>query len=274
LLREKDFFIFACLKKVNHSIMKKIFTLVLAAMAFVYAANAQNFTVYFGMDMSNYTDPISPFGVRVAGDFVPRGASVNGTAIQGWSPSDTTGTLTNLGNNKWGIAITFPDSQLGQTLTFKFVNGNNWGMNEGAATLTACGIDDGFGGFNRQYLLEGTAYITYCWNECTRCDGSDPVSAASVKSNSVTLNKIYPNPFSGSTRVDLNVVQSGSLKVRVYNILGQPVATLFDGFAGAGSLSLNWDGTTQTGELAREGAYLIRVEMGQNATTHRVLLNR
>jgi flagellar hook assembly protein FlgD len=147
-------------------------------------------------------------------------------------------------------------------------------MNEGAATLTACGIDDGFGGFNRQYLLEGTAYITYCWNECTRCDGSDPVSAASVKSNSVTLNKIYPNPFSGSTRVDLNVVQSGSLKVRVYNILGQPVATLFDGFAGAGSLSLNWDGTTQTGELAREGAYLIRVEMGQNATTHRVLLNR
>jgi flagellar hook assembly protein FlgD len=52
------------------------------------------------------------------------------------------------------------------------------------------------------------------------------------------------------------------------------VSTLFDGFAGAGSLSLNWDGTTQTGELAREGAYLIRVEMGQNATTHRVLLNR
>jgi flagellar hook assembly protein FlgD len=70
------------------------------------------------------------------------------------------------------------------------------------------------------------------------------------------------------------VVQSGNLKVRVYNILGQPVTTLFDGFAGAGSLSLNWDGTTQTGELAREGAYLIRVEMGQNATTHRVLLNR
>jgi len=254
--------------------MKKIFTLVVAFMAFVLASNAQNFTVYFGIDMAQYTDPISPAGIRVAGDFVSRGASVNGTALQAWAPGDTTCTLTNLGNNVWGIGIRFPDSVLGQTLTFKFVNGSSWGMNEGAATLSACGIDDGFGGYNRQYLLEGNAYIRYCWNLCTRCDGSDPASQANVNSNFVTLNKIYPNPFSGSTRIDLNVVQSGNLKVRVYNILGQPVTTLFDGFAGAGSLSLNWDGSTQTGELAREGAYLIRVEMGQNATTHRVLLNR
>lgn len=256
--------------------MKKLFTLFVAVLSFVYAATAQNFTVYFGMDMSLYTDTtISPAGIRIAGDFVPRGASVNGTSLQGWAPGDVNGALTNLGNNVWGIAITFPDSVLGQTLTFKFVNGDSWGLNEGdTLSLANCGVPDGFNGYNRQYLLEGTAFLTYCWNLCTRCDGSDAVSAAGVNPVNVTLSKIYPNPFSGSTRIDLNVAQSGNLKVRVYNILGQPVTTLFNGFAGAGSLSLNWDGTTETGELAREGAYLVRVEMGQHATTHRVLLNR
>jgi hypothetical protein len=160
--------------------MKKIYTLIMAFMALVYTTNAQNFTVSFGIDMSQYADSISPAGIRVAGDFIPRGASVNGTALQAWAPGDTTGALINLGNDVWGIAIRFPDSALGQTLTFKFVNGSSWGMNEGAATLAACGIDDGFGGYNRQYLLEGNAYIRYCWNLCTRCDGSDPASQTSV----------------------------------------------------------------------------------------------
>jgi uncharacterized protein (TIGR02145 family) len=143
--------------------------------SFTTLAN-QYFTVYFGVDMSQYVDPISPNGLRIGGYFSPLSASVNGTQLMNWNPADSNSRLTNMGNNIWRIGIQFPSAALGQYLTFKFVNGSNWGMQEGSATLATCGIDDGFGGYSRQYLISGTASTNYCWNLCTRCDGSNPVS--------------------------------------------------------------------------------------------------
>ena len=43
----------------------------------------------------------------------------------------------------------------------------------------------------------------------------------------------YPNPFNPSTLIDFVVSQSGPATMKVYNLLGQEVATLFDGNADA-----------------------------------------
>jgi hypothetical protein len=88
---------------------------------------------------------VSPSGIRIAGGFGDLGV----TAIQSWSPADDNSQMTNVAGNIFSISVVYPSSAVGQTQVFKFVNGNDWGDNEGAATLADCGDDDGFGGFNR-----------------------------------------------------------------------------------------------------------------------------
>ena len=44
----------------------------------------------------------------------------------------------------------------------------------------------------------------------------------------------YPNPFNPSTKLKFSVGQSGYASLKVYNIMGQEVADLFEGFAEAG----------------------------------------
>ncbi len=48
----------------------------------------------------------------------------------------------------------------------------------------------------------------------------------------------YPNPFNSSTVIPLQIDHSGLLKVNVYNLVGQKVATLAEGTVNAGTINL------------------------------------
>ena len=52
------------------------------------------------------------------------------------------------------------------TVQYKFVNGNTY-----ESGSSACGVDDGLGGYNRVYNVMGTNTIlpTVCFNACTNC---------------------------------------------------------------------------------------------------------
>jgi uncharacterized delta-60 repeat protein len=57
------------------------------------------------------------------------------------------------------------------------------------------------------------------------------VGAAPMK---FELSQNYPNPFNPSTNIEFTVPATGRAVLKVYNIMGQEVATLFDGIAEAG----------------------------------------
>ena len=53
----------------------------------------------------------------------------------------------------------------------------------------------------------------------------------------------YPNPFNPSTKVQFTVPENGNVRLLVYNVIGQEVATLFNGAVEAGNLyTVNFDG--------------------------------
>lgn len=75
----------------------------------------------------------------------------------------------------------------------------------------------------------------------------------------------YPNPFNATTSLKVNLPVSGLTKVEVFNTLGQHVATLHEGLAGPGNLSLNW----LPSGLA-SGMYLVTATQGELSDTQSV----
>ncbi|MFM7106347.1 MAG: hypothetical protein ACKOW8_12575, partial [Flavobacteriales bacterium] len=131
----------------------------LDSLAFNYSPNAgcndtclyADITVTFKVNMLNET--VSPDGVHLAG------------SIQGWNPA-TTEMLDEDGDGIYEVTLA---AAAGQTYQFKFINGIDWPFVE--QVPSECGIDDGFGGFNRSIVVAGSNYIfgPVCFSSCLNC---------------------------------------------------------------------------------------------------------
>ena len=67
----------------------------------------------------------------------------------------------------------------------------------------------------------------------------------------------YPNPFNRATTISYSVPNPSNLSLVIYNILGNPVATVFNGYSTAGQHALSW----QAVDLP-SGVYVCRLEAG------------
>ena len=86
------------------------------------------------------------------------------------------------------------------------------------------------------------------------------------------LQQNYPNPFNPSTTIRYAVPTDGYVSLKVYNVLGQQVTTLVDGFQQAGVKSVPWDGTNDSGEPVAGGLYLYKLTSGNEVRIQRMVL--
>ncbi|MFZ2322475.1 MAG: choice-of-anchor D domain-containing protein [Ignavibacteriaceae bacterium] len=77
-----------------------------------------------------------------------------------------------------------------------------------------------------------------------------------------SLSQNYPNPFNPSTRVQFSVPKEGLVTIKVYNMLGQEVTTLFSGNAQRGMYTLNWNGKDKNGNVVSSGSYIYKMSAG------------
>jgi hypothetical protein len=96
-------------------------------------------------------------------------------------------------------------------------------------------------------------------------NGSDEIDV--VTPAVFTLGAAYPNPFNPSTSITLDVSDAGNVNVAVYNLMGQAVSTLAEGYMNAGSYTLTWDASNQV-----SGMYLVRAETAGFVSTQKLLL--
>lgn len=83
----------------------------------------------------------------------------------------------------------------------------------------------------------------------------------------------YPNPFNLSTTIRYNLHRSSQVRVAVYNLLGQEVATLDDGVQRAGVYETAWQGVDAWGRPVASGVYFYRITAdGLSATRKMILL--
>ena len=99
------------------------------------------------------------------------------------------------------------------------------------------------------------------------------VGAALVLPSEVGLGPNYPNPFNPSTIIPYQLAATSQVRLEVFNVLGQRVATLVDGWQEAGAYRARWDGTNAAGGAAA-GVYIYRLTVdGVHWTGKMVLLD-
>jgi len=88
------------------------------------------------------------------------------------------------------------------------------------------------------------------------------------------LDQNYPNPFNSGTVIGLDLPDGRDVELSVYNLAGQRVVKLVDGWREAGTYTLRWDGRDGGGRELASGVYLCRLAAGDQVRTRRLLLLR
>jgi hypothetical protein len=88
------------------------------------------------------------------------------------------------------------------------------------------------------------------------------------------LHQNYPNPFNSSTVITFSLPRTAPTTLKVFNLLGQEVATLVNGLYEAGQYRVEFGSkNTSANELA-SGVYFYRLQSGDFVETKKLLLIR
>jgi hypothetical protein len=82
-----------------------------------------------------------------------------------------------------------------------------------------------------------------------------------------TLEQNYPNPFNPSTKIQYNLPENSFVSLKVYNTIGQEVASLVNGVVPAGSHEINFDASK-----LNSGVYFYTIKSGNNFVQTRKMI--
>jgi hypothetical protein len=91
-------------------------------------------------------------------------------------------------------------------------------------------------------------------------------ASAAVRPASIQIEKVWPNPFNPITTLRFHLWDQQRVAVRVYNLMGALVETLYDNELGAGMHDFTW----QADNVA-SGLYILRVETQRQTEQMKVL---
>jgi len=85
--------------------------------------------------------------------------------------------------------------------------------------------------------------------------------------NSFCVRQNYPNPFNSSTVIRYDLPDQATVTIKIYNILGQVIATLADGIQPAGRHSVIWNA-----DNSPSGVYFCQIQTGEYLVTRKMML--
>jgi len=125
-------------------------------------------------------------------------------------------------------------------------------------------------------LWTGTSY----WDDFA-VNGIENAPATSVNDRSTangtllpehySLEQNYPNPFNPTTNIVYNLANNGPVRLEIFNILGQKVATVVNEVQNVGTWNVRWNGTDAAGKQVSSGIYLYRLATGSFVSTKKMM---
>lgn len=86
------------------------------------------------------------------------------------------------------------------------------------------------------------------------------------------LSHNYPNPFNPQTTIQFSLPVRSDINLTVYDILGRRVKTLLNDTKAAGTYTVEWNGTDESGNQVASGIYLYRLETTDFSQSKKMLL--
>lgn len=109
--------------------------------------------------------------------------------------------------------------------------------------------------------LDGSSVTTFV------ADATSGMGDVSTVPQTFVLSQNYPNPFNPTTRIAYTIGQAGYVSLKVYNLLGQEVATLFKGIHQPGRYEATFNASGFT-----SGVYFYQLRAGNFIDTKKLLL--
>ncbi|NOY79216.1 MAG: T9SS type A sorting domain-containing protein [Calditrichaeota bacterium] len=176
------------------------------------------------------------------------------------------------GDGIWTTQVTFPQGSK-SALLYKYgiVADGVDTLNGGVAYLDN---EAGFG-VNHSLIIPITSNF-YVAPLDTFGSLRNPTAVRETKKNLIptkfALNQNYPNPFNPTTEISYELPKTTHVRLTVYNMLGQKVATLIDAKMPAGSYQATWNGKDEFGRTVGSGLYIYQLEAGSFKATKKMLL--
>ncbi|GMU86553.1 MAG: hypothetical protein AMXMBFR48_17950 [Ignavibacteriales bacterium] len=242
---------------------------------------AQNVTALYQVNMSgplvNKLNglPIDPAQVQWVG--LKGGSAPIGNWAGNWVASDTTAGYMRVLNDA-GID---GDKVAGDKIwsdTVVFWTGLGAGAIEYKYAVAYPGYDtvnggttplDNEGGFGENHLFFLALDITYA--ELYNIFGDFLTSVKEDETvftpGQFSLGQNYPNPFNPSTKISYSIPVDGIVTLRVYNLIGQEVATLVENFQLKGGYTASFDASK-----LNSGVYFYTLSVGDYSVTKKMML--
>ena len=97
--------------------------------------------------------------------------------------------------------------------------------------------------------------------------GPNNITQQGSKPNEFFLHQNYPNPFNPATVIRYSIPASGHVSLKVFDILGNEIATLVDEVKNAGTFTQEWNAAG-----VPSGLYFYRLTSGNLVSTKKMLL--
>jgi hypothetical protein len=117
------------------------------------------------------------------------------------------------------------------------------------------------------YLYDSPKELRY-----TRRLGHGIGEAANENLKKPMLGSNLPNPFKTFTQIDLYIPEGMKVSLKVYDIAGQLIRTLLDGYMEPGHRRILWDGRDDEGARTGSGIYFYNLRVGNQTFVRKTIL--
>lgn len=121
--------------------------------------------------------------------------------------------------------------------------------------------------FSIHFINSQIGWLTGDYGRIAKFTGTTSVENQNVIPNKFTLEQNYPNPFNPSTKISWQSPAAGWQTLKVYDILGNEIATLVNEEKPAGTYEIEFDGS-----VLSSGIYFYKLTAGAFSETRKMLL--
>jgi photosystem II stability/assembly factor-like uncharacterized protein len=135
-------------------------------------------------------------------------------------------------------------------------------------------VDSSLAAHNIEFLNDSIGFILCCDGKFFATENNGGIITSINDKNISVVNEYslyqnYPNPFNPSTKINWQSPVSSWQTLKVYDVLGNEVTTLFEGYKPAGSYRVNFDATGLS-----SGFYFYKLTAGIFSETKKMILIR